>query len=82
MKITITKDDLKTSVEKGIISDEQATNLWFHFSEKTQPKIMFSGLNVTYYFGALIIISACISLVATLLSAQMLHTIHTLFKYM
>lgn len=58
MKITITKDDLDNTVEKGIISDQQAENLWTHFTEKYQQKIAFSGLNVTYYFGALIIISA------------------------
>ena len=58
MKITITKEDLENSVEKGIISGEQAQDLWANFSEKYQHKIGFSGLNVTYYFGALIIISA------------------------
>lgn len=58
MKITIIKEDLDSAVEKSLISDEQANKLWVHFSEKYQTKITFSGLNVTYYFGALIIISA------------------------
>ena len=58
MKITINKADLKKAVEKEIISHEQSEHLWNSFLEKNMLKPGFTGLNVTYYFGALLIISA------------------------
>ncbi len=58
MKVTITKKELDSATGKNIISEEQANNLWKYFSELHQSKVSFSGINVTYYFGALIIISA------------------------
>ncbi|MGE5400363.1 MAG: DUF2157 domain-containing protein [Ignavibacteriales bacterium] len=58
MKITITKEELKNVAAEGIISDEQADNLWTHFYEINQGKAGFTGSNVLYYFGALIVISA------------------------
>ncbi len=58
MKISVSKKDFNIAVEKEIITDQQANNLWLLFSEHNDSNITFTGLNVTYYFGAMIIISA------------------------
>lgn len=58
MKVNISKEDVLRASESGIISTEQAENLWTHFSSVESEKTSFSGVNVAYYFGAFIIISA------------------------
>ena len=58
MKITISQNDLDSAVKKEIITEQQADSLWELFSGHNKSKITFTGLNVVYYFGALIIISA------------------------
>ena len=58
MKITISQNDLNSAVEKEIITNQQANSLWNLFTEQSISKITFTGLNVAYYFGAMIIISA------------------------
>ncbi len=58
MKIKISKEDILKASESGIISNEQAEALWSHLAEDTSEKVVFSGVNVAYYFGAFIIISA------------------------
>jgi hypothetical protein len=58
MKIQVSKEDIQKASESGIITNEQADALWSHLSEKTTDKTPFTGVNVAYYFGAFIIISA------------------------
>lgn len=58
MKIKVSREDIQKASETGIISNEQAAALWSHLSENTVDKTPFTGVNVAYYFGAFIIISA------------------------
>lgn len=54
----ISKEDLQKAAESGIISPEQAGALWKYWAHKDSGKTPFTGVNVAYYFGALIIILA------------------------
>lgn len=58
MKYKISKEDLLLASKNNIISEKQVDKLWNYFSSETYSKASFTGLNVTYYFGGLIIISA------------------------
>lgn len=58
MKIKIAKEDLINASKSDIIKDEQVDPLWTFFNVINQNNPYFTGLNVTYYFGALIIISS------------------------
>ncbi len=58
MDVKISKEDLEHAASTGIISDEQAEALWSQFSPKASDKTPFTGVNVAYYFGAFVIISA------------------------
>ncbi|MEZ5345835.1 MAG: hypothetical protein R2681_09805 [Pyrinomonadaceae bacterium] len=58
MKIRIARQDLIDASASGIIDKEQAELLWNELSENPQNKGSFTGVNVAYYFGSFIIISA------------------------
>jgi hypothetical protein len=58
MKIRISKDDLLHAAESGIINSDQADSLWKSLRFESRSRPAFTGLQVTYYFGALIVISA------------------------
>lgn len=52
----ISRADLDAAVARQIVSAEQAAALWKHL-EAGKPA-RFTGLNVAYYFGALVVIAA------------------------
>jgi hypothetical protein len=54
----ITNEDLRWAASKGIVSGEQATELWEQLSQRLSSRPRFDTANVAYYFGALIVISA------------------------
>ena len=54
----IEREDLDAAVRKQLISVEQAAALWKHLDEAHPARARFTGLNVAYYFGALIVIAA------------------------
>src|SRR5438132_1762724 len=54
----IEHEDLDAAVRKQILATGQAAALWKHLEEKHPTRARFTGLNVAYYFGALVVISA------------------------
>jgi len=54
----IEREDLEAAVARQIIAVEQSAALWKHLEERHPAKARFTGLNVAYYFGALVVISA------------------------
>src|SRR6266852_571235 len=54
----IERKDLDEAVAAGILSAAQAQALWAHLTPRSAPRARFTGLNVAYYFGALVVISA------------------------
>jgi hypothetical protein len=54
----ISKDDLDWAASKGLISPEQAENLWKVFESRSATTSKFDLAHVAYYLGALIVISA------------------------
>lgn len=54
----IEKDDLKWAAEKGIIDAPQADHLWRALLKRTADRPQFGLVQILYYFGALLVISA------------------------
>src|SRR5881394_1118484 len=54
----IERDDLDAAVKKQILAVEQAAALWRFLDERSPSRARFTGLNVAYYFGALVVIAA------------------------
>jgi hypothetical protein len=54
----IERTDLEEAAARQIISVDQAGALWKHLEERHPARARFTGLNVAYYFGALVVISA------------------------
>jgi hypothetical protein len=54
----IERKDLDEAVAAGILSAAQAQALWAHLTPRSAPRARFTGLNVAYYFGALVVIAA------------------------
>jgi hypothetical protein len=54
----IEREDLDAAVAKQILAVEQAAALWKHLEDAHPAKARFTGLNVAYYFGALVVIAA------------------------
>src|SRR5205814_1371693 len=54
----IERKDLDEAVSAGILPAAQADALWAHLTQRSGPRARFTGLNVAYYFGALVVISA------------------------
>lgn len=53
----IFKEDIDWAASEGIISPEQADALWEALSQRLENRPQFNLANVSYYFGALIVIS-------------------------
>lgn len=56
--MNISKQDLDWAVSQGMLSQSQAETLWTAFSERKPGDSAFSFVNVMYYLGALIVVSA------------------------
>lgn len=54
----IEREDLDEAVSRQILTLEQAAALWRHLDERHPARARFTGLNVAYYFGALVVIAA------------------------
>jgi hypothetical protein len=54
----IYQEDLDWAVSQGLITAEQANALWNALSMRNSERPQFNFANVTFYFGALIVISA------------------------
>ena len=54
----IEREDLDDAVSRQILAAGQASALWKHLEERHPARARFTGLNVAYYFGALVVISA------------------------
>lgn len=54
----VSEKDLQWSVKQGIITQEQAQQLWQAWTERGQNQASFTLLYVAYYFGALLVIAA------------------------
>jgi hypothetical protein len=50
--------DLDEAVQRGILDAGQASNLWSFLGQRHPARARFTGLNVAYYFGALVVIAA------------------------
>jgi hypothetical protein len=54
----IDREDLEQAAQGRIIDASQAEALWRFLGERHPARARFSGLNVAYFFGALVVISA------------------------
>lgn len=54
----IEKEDILWGAEQGIVSPEQATDLWDALVEKKVDEPRFTAVHVAYYFGAVLIMAA------------------------
>jgi hypothetical protein len=54
----ITNEDLRWAASRGIVSPEQARELWDQLGQRLSSRPRFDAANVAYYLGALIVISA------------------------
>ncbi|NBV22068.1 MAG: DUF2157 domain-containing protein [Proteobacteria bacterium] len=54
----ISKSDLEWAAGQGVLSPEQAAELWKRLEERHAQQPHFSADHVAYYFGAMIVISA------------------------
>ncbi|MBW4427038.1 MAG: DUF2157 domain-containing protein [Nostoc desertorum CM1-VF14] len=54
----IYQEDLHWAVSQGLITAEQANALWDALFQRNSERPQFNFVNVTFYFGALIVISA------------------------
>ena len=54
----IEREDLDAAVRDQILAVDQAGALWKFLDERHPARARFTGLNVAYYFGALVVIAA------------------------
>jgi hypothetical protein len=54
----IERQDLEEAVARQIVSSAQATALWHFLGGRHPARARFTGLNVAYYFGALVVVAA------------------------
>ena len=54
----ILNSDLDSAVQKGIISSDQASQLWNHFESLRSDQARFQGIYVLYYFGGLLVLAS------------------------
>jgi hypothetical protein len=54
----IDRGDLDAAVSRRIVDAGQAAALWQFFAERNPARARFTGLNVAYFFGALVVIAA------------------------
>ena len=56
--MNILNSDLENAAQKGIISPEQAKNLWIYLENLRPEQGKFQGMHVLYYFGGVLILSS------------------------
>jgi hypothetical protein len=56
--VKVTKKDLDWAASQDLISIDQAESLWSAFEKRNAGRPKFDLANVTYYFGALVVIGA------------------------
>src|SRR5919204_5702862 len=54
----IDRDDLEAAVSHRIVDTAQAEALWRFLGDRHPARARFTGLNVAYFFGALVVIAA------------------------
>jgi hypothetical protein len=54
----ISQEDLNWAADQGLISKEQASQLWGAFAGRESASSPFDLAHLAYYFGALVVISA------------------------
>src|ERR671937_218133 len=54
----IDREDLDAAVSRQIVDSNQAAALWRFFGQRHPARARFTGLNVAYFFGALVVIAA------------------------
>jgi hypothetical protein len=54
----IEREDLDEAATRQIVDAAQAAALWRFFGERHPARARFTGLNVSYFFGALVVIAA------------------------
>jgi hypothetical protein len=58
MKMNLSREDFKWAASRGLVTAEQANELWNAFLARRSGQASFDLAHVAYYFGALIVISA------------------------
>ena len=58
MKMDLSREDFKWAADRGVITAEQADELWNAFLNRSSGRSSFDLAHLAYYFGALIVISA------------------------
>ncbi len=61
----ILNSDFESAVQNGIITSEQAKNLWSYFENLRPEQSRFQGLHVLYYFGGVLILASMSWLLTT-----------------
>jgi hypothetical protein len=56
--MNVERGDLDEAVRRGLLEAGQTEALWRFFAERHPAKARFTGLNVAYFFGALVVIAA------------------------
>jgi hypothetical protein len=54
----IIKSDLDSATQNGILTSDQANNLWNYFESLRPEQGRFQGLHVLYYFGGVLILAS------------------------
>ncbi len=54
----IQREDLDQAAARQIVDASQAAALWRFFGERHPARARFTGVNVSYFFGALVVIAA------------------------
>ena len=54
----IQREDLDEAAARQIVDASQAAALWLFFGERHPARARFTGVNVSYFFGALVVIAA------------------------
>jgi len=56
--ITITRSDMDTAIADGVLTADQAGQLWNRFAAQVQSRPRFDAAHVAYYAGAVIVLGA------------------------
>ena len=56
--ITITRSDMDTAIADGVLTADQAGQLWNRFAAQAQSRPKFDAAHVAYYAGAVIVLGA------------------------
>ena len=58
MEMHIDREDLDEAAARRIVDPAQAAALWRFLEERHPGRARFTGLNVAYYLGSLVVIAA------------------------